>query len=50
MACDMHGEKTNAYRILVGESEAKKALGRIRCRRENNMKMNVREMGWGGMG
>jgi hypothetical protein len=43
------GEKRYAYRILVGKLEGKKPLGRPRCRWEDNMKMNVREIGWGGM-
>jgi hypothetical protein len=47
--CSMNGEKRNAYRILVGKSEGKKPLGRQRWRWVDNIKMNVREIGWGGM-
>jgi hypothetical protein len=43
------GEKRNAYRILVGRPERKKPLGRPRCRWVNNIKMDVREIGWGGL-
>jgi hypothetical protein len=43
------GEKRNAYRILVGKPEGKKPLGRPRRRWENNIKMDLREIGWGGM-
>jgi hypothetical protein len=42
-------EKGNAYRILVGKPEGKRPLGRPRRRREDNSKMDVREIGWGGM-
>jgi hypothetical protein len=43
------GEKSNAYRILVGEPEGKRPIGRSRRRWEDNIKMDVREIGWGGM-
>jgi hypothetical protein len=42
-------EKRNAYRILVGKLEGKRPIGRPRCRWENNIKMDLREIGWGGM-
>jgi hypothetical protein len=47
--CSRHGEKGNAYRILVGKPEGKRPLGRPRCRREDNLGMDLREIGWGGM-
>jgi hypothetical protein len=43
------GQKRNAYRILVGKPEGKRPLGRSRHRWEDNIKMNLREIGWGGM-
>jgi hypothetical protein len=43
------GEKRNAYRILVGTPEGKRLLGRPRSRWEENIKMDLREIGWGGM-
>jgi hypothetical protein len=43
------GEKRNAYRILVGNPEEKRPLGRPRRRWVNNIKMDRREMGWDGM-
>jgi hypothetical protein len=43
------GEKCNAYRILVGKPEGKRPLGRPRCRWVDNIKMILREIGWGGM-
>jgi hypothetical protein len=39
------GEKSNAYRILVGKPEGKRPLGRPRYRLENNTKMNLIEVG-----
>jgi hypothetical protein len=43
------GEKRNAYGILVGKPERKRPLGRPRRRRVDNIKMDLRELGWGGM-
>jgi hypothetical protein len=37
-------EKRNAYRILVGKPE------RRRLRWVGNIKMDLRDIGWGGMG
>jgi hypothetical protein len=42
------GEKRNAYRILVGKPEGKRPLGRPRRRRVDNIKMDLREVGWDG--
>jgi hypothetical protein len=39
----------SAYRILVGKPKGKTPLGRPRCRWVNNIKMNLREIGWEGM-
>jgi hypothetical protein len=43
------GEKRNAYRILVRKSEGGRPLGSPRHRNENNIKMDLREIKWGGM-
>jgi hypothetical protein len=43
------GEKRNAYRILVGKPEGKRSLGRRRRKWEDNIKMDLREIGWVGM-
>jgi hypothetical protein len=42
-------EERNAYRILVGMPEGKRTLGRPRRRLVDNIKMNLREIGWDGM-
>jgi hypothetical protein len=43
------GEKRNAYRILVGKPEGKRPLGKPRCRWVDNIKMDLREIGWNGV-
>jgi hypothetical protein len=44
------GERRGAYRILVGKPEGKRPLGRPRRRWEDNIKMDLQEVGCGGMG
>jgi hypothetical protein len=48
-ACSMKGEKRNAFKILLGNPEKKKPLGRPKRRWVSNIKMLLREIGWGGM-
>jgi hypothetical protein len=48
-ACSTNGEKRNPYRILVGKAEGKRPLGRPRRRWVNNIKIDLREIGWGGL-
>jgi hypothetical protein len=48
-ACSTHGEKRNAYRILVVNPKANKPVGRPRRRCEDNVRMDPREIGWGGV-
>jgi hypothetical protein len=43
------GEKRNVYTILVGKPEGKRPLGRPIRRWVDNIKMDLREIGWGGM-
>jgi hypothetical protein len=43
------GETRNAYRILVGKPEGKIPLGRPRHRWLDNIKMDLREIGWDDM-
>jgi hypothetical protein len=40
------GETRNAYRILVGMPEGKRPLGRPRRGWVDNIKMDLREIGW----
>ncbi|KAJ4442897.1 hypothetical protein ANN_04490 [Periplaneta americana] len=40
------GEFRNAYIVLVGKQEGKRPLGRPRCRWEDNIKMDLREVGY----
>jgi hypothetical protein len=42
-------EKRNAYRLLVGKPEGKRLLGRPRLRWVDNIKMDLREIGWDGV-
>ena len=42
-------ERRGVYRVLVGELEGKKPLGRPRCRWEENIKMHIQEVGFWGM-
>jgi hypothetical protein len=41
------GAKRNTYRILVGKLEGLRPLGRPRRMWNDNIKMDLREMGWG---
>jgi len=43
------GERSGVYRVLVGKPEGKRPLGRPGCRWEGNMKMDLQEVGCGGM-
>ncbi|KAJ4440348.1 hypothetical protein ANN_08487 [Periplaneta americana] len=40
------GESRNAYRVLVGRPEVKRSLGRPRHRWKDNIKMDLREVGY----
>ena len=46
-ASSEYGERRGVYRVLVGKPEGKRPLGRPRCRLENNIKMDLQEVGWG---
>jgi hypothetical protein len=43
------GETRNAYRILVGEPEGRRPLGRRRRRWVDNIEKDLGEIGWDGM-
>jgi len=52
MRCAGHvarmGQGRGVYRVLVGKPEGKRPLVRPRCRWEDNIKMDLREVGEGG--
>jgi hypothetical protein len=48
-ACGTHGEKRNAYRVLVGKPEGERLLGRPRRKWEGNVKMDLRDIERGSM-
>ena len=43
------GESRSVIRVLVGKPEGNRPLGRPRRRWEDNMKMDLQEVGCGGM-
>ena len=43
------GERRGVYRVLVGKPEGKRPLGRPRRRWDDNIKMDLEEVGCGGM-
>jgi hypothetical protein len=43
------GEKRGAYRILVGKPESNRPLGRPRLRWDDNIRIDLNEIGWEGM-
>jgi hypothetical protein len=43
------GENRNAFRLLVGKPEGKRLLGRPRRRLVDNIRMDLGEVGWGGV-
>ena len=45
--CSTYGEIRGVYRILVGKPEGKRPLGRLRRRWEDNVKVDLQEVGCG---
>jgi len=43
------GERRGVYRVLVKKPEGKRSLGRPKRRWEGSIKMNLKEVGCGGM-
>jgi hypothetical protein len=43
------GDRRGVYRVLVGKSERKRPLGRLKRRWEDNIKTDLQEVGCGGM-
>jgi hypothetical protein len=48
-ACGTYGRQERAYGFLVGRPDGKRPLGRPMHGREDNIKMDVQEVPWGGM-
>jgi hypothetical protein len=46
-ACSTCGERRGVHRVLVGKPEGKTPLGRPRSRWEDNIKMDLKEVGCG---
>jgi hypothetical protein len=42
------GERRGAYRIFVGRAEGRRSLGRHRRGWEDNIKVDMKDVGWGG--
>jgi hypothetical protein len=47
--CRMHGREGECTQDFWWESQKKKTIGRHRRRRKDNIKIYLREQGWGGM-
>ena len=47
-ACSAYGKRKSVYRVLLEKPEGKRSLGRPSCRWEDNIKMDLQEVGWGG--
>jgi hypothetical protein len=43
------GDRRESYGVFVGTANGKRPLGRPKYRWEDNIKINVQEVGWGGM-
>ena len=48
-ACSAQGEGRGMYRVLMGKPEGKRPLGRSRRRWDDSIKMDLQEVGCGGM-
>jgi hypothetical protein len=51
MRCAGHvahmGGESKVCKVLMGKPEGRRPLGRARCRWEDGIRMNLREIGWG---
>jgi hypothetical protein len=43
------GDRRGAYRIFVGRTDGNKLFARRRRRWEDNIKIYLQDLGWGGM-
>jgi hypothetical protein len=48
-ACSTYAGGESVYRVLLGKPDVKRLLGRPRRRWEDNIKMDIQEVGCGGM-
>ena len=48
-AFSMYGKGTAVYRVLACKPEGKRPLGRPRCRWDDNIKIDLQEVGCGGV-
>ena len=46
-ACSAYRERRGVYRVLVGKPEGKRPLGRSMRRWEDNIRMDIKEVGCG---
>jgi hypothetical protein len=47
--CNMHGRDKKCTKIFIGRHEEKRPLERPRRRWEDNIKMDIKEIGWEGV-
>ena len=47
--CSAYGERRGVYSVLMKEPEGKRPLGRPRHKWEDNIKVDIKEVGCGGM-
>jgi hypothetical protein len=45
-SCNIYGEMRNVYKILVRKSEGKRPFGRPKHRWKDNIRMDLKEIGW----
>jgi hypothetical protein len=48
-ACSTDGRDGDAYSVLVVKPEGKRPLRKMRLRLDNNIRMDLREIGWKGV-
>ena len=48
-SCSRYGEGIGGYRVFVGKRKGKRPLGSPRGRWEDNIKIDLQEVGCGGM-
>jgi len=48
-ACSTMRERRGVYRVLVGKPEGERPLGRPSRKWEDNIKMDLKEVGWAGL-